>query len=149
MKAIGGHPAFQEVPSVVHLIEVKEQADGEKQRIWHCLKLRSSNYRRFSYALADGELTVTDGHFYQNCREQVLVTLHKQIIVAGFTSPADIIRLTGRPQQSVYSALNELRAAKLIRARGRGYRLTAAGQRMVESLRIATEIEPEEEGIPF
>ena len=149
MKAIGGHPAFQEVPSVVHLIEVKEQSDGEKQRIWHVLKLRGSPYRRFSYVLANGELTVTDGHFYQNCREQVLVTLHKQILGGGFTSPGDIIRITGRPQQSVYSAMNELRAAKLIRAKGRGYRLTAAGERVVASLRIASEEPTQEPECPF
>ena len=149
MKAIGGHPAFQEVPSVVHLIEVKEQSDGEKQRIWHVLKLRGSPYRRFSYVLANGELTVTDGHFYQNCREQVLVTLHKQILGGGFTSPGDIIRITGRPQQSVYSAMNELRVAKLIRAKGRGYRLTAAGERVVASLRIASEEPTQEPECPF
>ena len=149
MKAIGGHPAFQEVPSVVHLIEVKEQADGEKQRIWHVLKLRGSQYRRFSYALANAELTVTDGHFYQNCREQVLITLHKQIVVGGFTSPGDLIRITGRPQQSVYSAMNELRAAKLIRPKGRGYRLTAAGQREVDALRIATEKPMPEDEMPL
>ena len=138
IKAIGGHPAFQEVPSVVHLIEVKEQADGAKQRIWHVLKLRGSPYRRFAYVLANGELTVTDGHFYQNCREQVLVTLHRQLAVGGFTAPGELIRLTRRPQQSVYSALNELRAAKLVKPRGRGYRVTEAGQRLVDSLRIAS-----------
>ena len=137
MKAIGGHPAFQEVPSGIHLIEVKEQADGEKMRVWHVLKLRGANYRRFSYQLANAELVVTDGHFYQNCREQVLVTLQKQILVGGFTSPSDLIRLTGRPPQSVYSALNELRSQRLIRQKGRGYRLTAKGKSFHESLDVA------------
>ena len=144
MKSIGGHPAFQEVPSVIHLIEAKEQADGTKMRVWHVLKLRGCPYRRFSYELREGELKVTDGHFFENCREQLLVLLHKQILGGGFTAPGDLIRLSGRPAQSVYSALGELRSLKLIRARGRGYRITAAGERWVESLRVATEADAPE-----
>lgn len=144
MKSIGGHPAFQEVPSVVHLIECKDQADGTKLRVWHVLKLRGSGYRRFSYSLEAGELKVTDGHFFHNCREQILITIHKQTLAAGFTSPSDLARITGRPQQSVYNALDELRSLKLIRPRGRAYRLTAAGQREVETLEVASD-QPEEE----
>ena len=144
MKSIGGHPAFQEVPSVIHLIEAKEQADGSKMRVWHVLKLRGCPYRRFSYELRDGELRVTDGHLFENCREQLLVLLYKQILGGEFTTPSDLIRLSKRPPQSVYSALGELRSLKLIRARGRGYRMTAAGERVVESLRVASEqIQPE------
>ncbi len=139
MKAIGGHPAFQEVPSVIHLIEVRDQADGTKLRVWHVLKLRGSNYRRFSYELANGELKVTDGHFYENCREQLLVLIHRQQTSGGFTSPGDLINLSRRPSQSVYQALNELRSLKLIRPRGRGYRLTAEGERTVQRLRVAVE----------
>ena len=139
MKSIGGHPAFQEVPSVVHLIEAKEQADGHIMRVWHVLKLRGCPYRRFSYELSDGELKVTDGHFFENCKEQILVLLHKQILGGGFTSPADLIRISKRPAQSVYGALSELRSLKLIRARGRGYRLTAAGERAIEGLKVAVE----------
>ena len=139
MKSIGGHPAFQEVPSVVHLIEAKDQADGSKVRIWHCLKLRGSNYRRFSYELSSGELRVTDGHYFQNCREQILITIHKQTLCAGFTSPSDLARITERPSKSVYNAISELRSLRLIKPRGHGYRLTAAGQRLVDSLEIAAD----------
>ena len=149
MKSIGGHPAFQEVPSVVHLIEAKEQADGSKIRVWHCLKLRGSNYRRFSYELTGGELRVTDGHFFQNCQEQVLIALHKQIICDGFTTPGDLIRITGRPTQSVYNALNELRSLKLVKPHGNGYRLTAAGQRKVKSLQIAVEHNDQQDSDEF
>lgn len=142
IKGIGGHPAFQEVPSAIHLIEVKDNADGQRMRVWHCLKLRGSNYRRFSYVLEAGELKVTDGHYFQNCREQLLITLDKQITGGGFTSPADLIRLTGRPQQSVYNALDELRSNRLIKSRGRGFRLTAAGERLVQSLRVESDQKP-------
>ena len=142
MKGIGGHPAFQEVPSVVHFIEVKDNADGQRIRIWHCLKLRGSNYRHFSYTLEGGELKVSDGHFFQNCREQLLITLDRQITAGGFPSPGDLIRLTGRPQQSVYNALNELKSNRLIRTRGRGYKLTATGQQLVDSLRVESDQQP-------
>lgn len=142
MKGIGGHPAFQAVPSVVHLIEVKDNAGGERMRIWHCLKLRGSNYRRFSYVLEAGELRVTDGHYFQNCREQLLITIDKQISGGGGTTPGDLIRITGRPQQSVYNALNELKSNRLLRPRGRGYQLTAAGQQLIDSLRVASDQQP-------
>ena len=142
MKGIGGHPAFQEVPSVVHLIEVKDNADGQRMRVWHCLKLRGSNYRRFSYVLEAGELKVTDGHYFQNCREQLLITIDKQITVCGGTTPGDLISITGRPAQSVYNALDELRSNRLIKPRGKGYRLTAAGQRLADSIRVASDRQP-------
>jgi hypothetical protein len=45
--------------------------------------------------------------------------------------------------------MNELRAAQLIRAKGRGYRLTAAGERVVASLRIASEEPTQEPECPF
>lgn len=139
MKAIGGHPAFQEVPSVVHLIEAKEQADGNKIRIWHVLKLRGSGYRRFSYELSAGALKVTDGHFFENCRDQTLVALSKQIKLGGSTAPGDLARITRRPCQSIYNALNELRSLKLVKPKGHGYRLTPQGERHVNSLEIASD----------
>ena len=139
IKGIAGHPAFQDVPSAIHLIEVRDNANGERMRIWHVLKLRGSNYRRFSYALADGELKVTDGHFFHNCSEQVLVALDQQIRSTGGTSPGDLINATKRPPQSVYNALDQLRSDRLVKSRGRGYRLTASGQKAVEALRVATD----------
>lgn len=137
VKAIGGHPAFQEVPSAIHLIESKPQADGTKLRIWHVLKLRGFPYRRFSYELTAGELKVTDGHFFQNCREQLLVLLAQQIRLGGFTSPSELIQLSKRPPQSVYQAISELRSLKLIRSKGRGLRLTPSGESTVAALRIS------------
>lgn len=136
LKGIGGHPAFQEVPSVIHLIEPKRQADGTMLRLWHVLKLRGSNYRKFAYELRDGRLVVTEGHLFQNCDEQVLVTLHKQLLIKAGTAPGELIRVTGRPPQSVYNALDRLRGAKLVRRYGNGYRLTPSGQAVVDGLRV-------------
>lgn len=136
MKGIGGHPAFQEVPAVIHMIEAKEQADGTKLRVWHVLKLRSTDYRRFAYTLQEGRLRVTDGHLYENCSQQVLVALHTQTLLKAGTAPGDLIAITKRPAQSVYNALNQLRSGKLVRQHGKGYRLTPSGQAVVDSLRV-------------
>jgi hypothetical protein len=136
LKGIGGHPAFQEVPSVIHMIEVKKQADGSQLRVWHVLKLRGSDYRRFAYELRDGALQITEGHLFQNCAEQVLVALHTQQLLKAGTAPGELVRVTGRPAQSVYNALAELRGAKLLRRKGNGYRLTPAGEAIVDGLRV-------------
>lgn len=136
LKGIGGHPSFQEVPSVIHMIEPKQQADGSLLRLWHVLKLRGSNYRRFAYELRDGRLVVTEGHLFQNCDEQVLVALHTQLLVKAGTSPGELIRVTGRPPQSVYNALDRLRGGKLVRRHGNGYRLTPSGRAVVDALRV-------------
>ncbi|MFQ6538748.1 MULTISPECIES: hypothetical protein [Aphanothece] len=136
LKGIGGHPAFQEVPSVIHMIEARQQADGTKLRLWHVLKLRGADYRRFAYLLRGGRLCVTEGHLFQNCTDQVLVALHTQLLVKASTAPGELIRVTGRPQQSVYNALNQLRGEKVIRRHGHGYRLTTSGQALMESLRV-------------
>jgi hypothetical protein len=136
LKGIGGHPAFQEVPSVVHMIEARQQADGTMLRLWHVLKLRGSNYRRFAYEMREGQLRVTEGHLFENCAEQVLVALHTQLLLKAGTTPGELTRVTGRPVQSVYNALDRLRGDKLVRRRGNGYRLTASGEAVVESLRV-------------
>jgi hypothetical protein len=136
LKGIGGHPAFQEVPSVVHMIEPKQQADGTMLRLWHVLKLRGSNYRRFAYELREGRLQVTEGHLFQNCDEEVLVALQTQLLMKAGTAPGELIRVTKRPPQSVYNALDRLRGAKLVRRRGNGYRLTPSGQAVVDGLKV-------------
>lgn len=136
LKGIGGHPAFQEVPSAIHLIEPKRQADGTVLRLWHVLKLRGSNYRKFAYELRDGRLVVTEGHLYQNCDQQTLVALHTQLLMKAGTAPGELIKVTGRPPQSVYNALDRLRGAKLVRRYGNGYRLTPSGQAVVDGLRV-------------
>ena len=136
-KGIVGHPAFQEVPSVIYLIEAKDNSDGQRVRVWHALKLRGSNYRRFGYELSEGDLKTTDGHFHQNCREQLLVLIHQQVISSGQTSAAELIKLSGRPAQTVYQGLLQLRTEKLTRPhRKRGNRLTAKGQALVDELRV-------------
>jgi hypothetical protein len=136
IKGIGGHPAFQEVPSVIHLIETKKQSDGTQVRLWHVLKLRGSDYRRFAYENHDGVLKVTEGHFHENCSQQVLTALHQQRLVGSGGRAADLIQTTKRPANSVSAALQQLRLAKLIRRKGTGYWLTPTGQAMAEALRF-------------
>lgn len=136
LKGIGGHPAFQEVPSVIHLIEPKRQADGTQLHLWHVLKLRGSNYRRFAYELREGRLVVTEGHLFENCDQQVLVALHTQLLMKAGTAPGELIRVTKRPPQSVYNALDRLRGAKLVRRQGNGYRLTPSGRAAVDGMRV-------------
>jgi hypothetical protein len=114
MKSIGGHPAFQEVPSVVHLIQLYEGSDGSKTRVWHVLKLRGSDGRRFCYELKDGKLKLTQGHYFENCSDQVLVATHKQHQLKAKgniaqTNASQIASLTGRPIQSVRNSINLLK----------------------------------------
>jgi hypothetical protein len=136
MKAIGGHPAFQEVPTVVHLIEAKRQADGSLMRVWHVLKLRGQPYRRFSYELSEGQLKVTEGHYFENCSDEVLVLIDTHQRVGTSTRPAALLQASKRPKQSIYNALSDLRSRKLIRPKGTGYRVTDAGHERIAYLRV-------------
>lgn len=136
IKGIGGHPAFQEVPSVIHMIEAKKQSDGTHVRLWHVLKLRGSDYRRFAYENRDGVLTVTEGHFHENCAQQVLVALHQQRRAGAGGRASDLIAATKRPPSSVHAALSQLRSQRLIQRKGSAYWLTPTGLAMVEALRF-------------
>lgn len=136
LKGIGGHPAFQEVPSVVHFIEKRTQADGTLMRVWHVLKLRGSDYRRFAYELRDGTLRVTEGHYYENCAEQLLVAIQSMRLAGRPATPTDLIAVTKRPASSVYNALSALRTAKLLRRKGTGYWLTPAGEAEVARMQV-------------
>ena len=143
MKSIGGHPAFQEVPSVVHLIELSEGRDGSKTRIWHVLKLRGSEGRRISYTLKEGRLKVTQCHYFENCSDEVLVAIHKQHQLkaegrTAQTNASEIALLTGRPIQSVSNALNLLKGDGKIRKKGSGYILSESGKLKEQGMRINT-----------
>ena len=70
------------------------------------------------------------------------ITINKQISGGGGTTPGDLIRITGRPPQSVYNGLEELRSNRLVKPRGKSYILTAAGQRLADSLRVASDQQP-------
>jgi hypothetical protein len=136
LKGIGGHPAFQEVPSVVHFIEKRTQADGSLMRVWHVLKLRGSDYRRFAYELRDGTLRVTEGHYFENCAEQLLVAIQSMRLAGRPATPTDLIAVTKRPASSVYNALSALRTAKLLRRKGTGYWLTPTGEAEVARMQV-------------
>lgn len=143
VKGIGGHAAFQEVPSVIHMIESRPNGNGEKLRVWHVLKLRGSDYRSFSYGFTEEGLRVTEGHYYVNCADQVLGAIAQQHAmkaqgITASTSAAQIIAITKRPNQSVYNAIQRLKQEGMLKRKGTGYLLTARGTKHLDSLRVAS-----------
>jgi hypothetical protein len=134
IKSIASHPAFMEVPGGVHTLElIDRNGEGNAWR-WTVQKLRGSERRSFLFDIGPEGPRVIEGHFYENCREQVLA-----VIAARWrgqrdtpslpTTPAALAEHTGRPIKSIYNALDQLRQQRLIRARGRGYRPTPQGER--------------------
>jgi hypothetical protein len=134
IKSIASHPAFMEVPGGVHTLElIDRNGEGNAWR-WTVQKLRGSERRSFLFDIGPDGPRVIEGHFYENCREQVLA-----VIAARWrgqrdtpslpTTPAALAEHTGRPIKSIYNALDQLRQQRLIRARGRGYRPTPQGER--------------------
>jgi len=136
LKAIGGHPAFQEVPSVIHMITVKDISDDEKLRQWHVLKLRGQAYRRFAYDLKDGQLQVIEGHYFQNCSDEVLGIVLKLRKAGISTKPAEIAKQSERPRQSISNAISDLRSRKLLKPHGIGYEITKAGLERLDAITL-------------
>ena len=77
MKAIAGHPAWQEVPSAVHRIEVIKKGVNEPDTYqWTVEKLRGEPKRSFNYQRVDGEFVLVDGsHFQENINDLLLRTI--------------------------------------------------------------------------
>ncbi|MCP9796109.1 AAA family ATPase [Cyanobium sp. Lug-B] len=138
MKATGGHPAWQEVPSVIHRIERLKNVDGEAATYrWTVEKFRSEAPRTFTYQWRNGEFIIVDGHYHENVDDLLLALIASHRTEGMPTSPAALIAASERSAQSVYSSLKRLRQGRLIRSKGRSNLTTPAGDRRLASIAIA------------
>lgn len=130
MKAIAGHPAWQEVPSVVHRIERLKKEEGESPVYkWTVEKFRGESPRSFNYHRVDGEFQLVGGsHFQENIGDLLLKTIHHHQQTPGLlTKPRALAEATKRSSNSVWCSLQRLRQQRLIRSQGTGNRITELG----------------------
>jgi hypothetical protein len=149
MKAIAGHPAWQEVPSAVHRIEVIKKGVNEPDTYqWTVEKLRGEPKRSFNYQRVDGEFVLVDGsHFQENINDLLLRTIQEHERTPGlFTKPSALAAATKKSSGSIYTALTRLRQQRLIRSHGTGNKLTEKGLARLAGLeQQAPKEEPAEE----
>ena len=137
IKAIGGHPAFQEVPDILHSIEKQKQPadDGSLVFKWKVHKLRGESSREFCYSRVDGELRVVEGgHFFTNCGDKVLKAIDTIRALGNHPTPKDVVLHTKEAPSSVRSALLRLKSKGLIEKRGACFHLTDAGKSRLKEI---------------
>ena len=130
MKAVGGHPAWQEVPSVIHRIEKIKKGEAEPDTYkWTVEKFRGESPRSFNYQRVDGEYVLVDGsHYQENINDLLLQTIQKHACVPELkTKPSALALATKKSIGSVYTALSRLRQQRLIKSHGTGNKLTEQG----------------------
>jgi hypothetical protein len=130
MKAIAGHPAWQEVPSVVHRIERLKKEEGEAPVYkWTVEKFRGESPRSFNYHRVDGEFQLVGGsHFQENIGDLLLKTIHHHQQTPGLlTKPSALAEATKRSSSTIWTALTRLRQQRLVRSQGTGNRITELG----------------------
>ena len=129
MKAIGGHPAWQEVPSAVHRIERLKKEEGEAPVYkWTVEKFRGESPRSFNYHRLDGEFQLVGGApFHADIGDLLLRTIDSQQKAGLPTRPSALAEATKKSSASVWCALTRLRQQRLIRSQGTGNKLTPAG----------------------
>ncbi len=129
LKAVGGHPAWQEVPSVIHRIEPPKKKDPDAAYRWIVEKFRGESPREFSYQWRSGEFRLVEGHYHENVDDQLLALIQQRAMAGLPTRPAALIEATHKSGQSIYSSLKRLRQERLIRSQGHRYVVTPAGER--------------------
>ena len=130
MKAIAGHPAWQEVPSAVHRIErLKKEEEEAPIYKWTVEKFRGESPRSFNYHRVDGEFQLVGGaHFQENIGDLLLKTIHHHQQTPGLlTKPSALAEATKKSSASVWCALTRLRQQRLVRSHGTGNRITEQG----------------------
>ncbi|MCP9914609.1 AAA family ATPase [Cyanobium sp. BA20m-14] len=130
MKAVAGHPAWQEVPSAVHRIERLKKEEGEAPVYkWTVEKFRGESPRSFNYHRLDGEFQLVGGaHYQENIGDLLLKTIHRHQQTPGLlTKPSALAEATKKGSNSVWCALQRLRQQRLVKSQGTGNRITEKG----------------------
>lgn len=130
MKSVGGHPAWQEVPSVIHRIERIKKGEGEPDTYqWTVEKFRGESPRSFNYQRVDGEFVLVDGsHFQESIGDLLLKTIHHHQQTPGLLTKASALSAaTKKSTASVWTGLSRLRQQRLIKSHGTGNQLTHQG----------------------
>lgn len=147
MKSVGGHPAWQEVPSVIHRIEKIKKGEAEPDTYkWTVEKFRGESPRSFNYQRVDGEFVLVDGsHFQESINDLLLQTIQKHEGTIGLqTRPSALALATKKSIGSVYTALSRLRQQRLIKSHGTGNKLTEQGLAHLHGLEKKTDPAAEE-----
>jgi hypothetical protein len=131
LKSIGGHPAWQEVPSVIHRIEPPKKGTDQPYR-WIVQKLRGESHREFSYHWRGGEFVLAEGHYHENVDDELLGLIQRLSTAGMPTKPEALIEATSKSPQSIYSSLKRLRQARWIRPKGHKYVVTPTGERHLD-----------------
>ena len=137
MKAIAGHPAWQEVPSAVHRIERLKKEEGEAPAYkWTVEKFRGESPRSFNYHRLDGEFQLVGGaHYQENIGDLLLKTIHLHQQTPGLlTKPSALAEATKKSSNSVWCALQRLRQQRLVKSQGTGNRITEKGMARLAEL---------------
>jgi hypothetical protein len=129
MKAIAGHPAWQEVPSAVHRIERLKKEEGEAPVYkWTVEKFRGESPRSFNYHRIDGEFQLVGAsHFQENIGDLLLRTIQERQKAGLPTKPGALAEATKKGSNSIWCALQRLRQQRLVKSQGTGNRLTDLG----------------------
>lgn len=129
MKAVAGHPAWQEVPSAIHRIERLKKEEGEAPVYkWTVEKFRGESPRSFHYQRVDGEFQLVAGaHYQENIGDLLLRTIHERQKAGLPTKPSALSEATKKSSNSIWCALQRLRQQRLIKSQGTGNRITEKG----------------------
>jgi len=128
MKAIAGHPAWQEVPSAVHRIERIKKEGAEDVYKWSVEKLRGESPRSFNYQFVDGEFKLVEGsHYQENIGDLLLREIHEREKAGMATTPKALVEAIQKSSNSIRSGLKRLKQKRLIRSQGIANKLTELG----------------------
>ena len=141
LKAVAGHPAWQEVPSAVHRIERLKKEGAEDVYKWSVEKLRGESPRSFNYQFVDGEFKIVEGsHFQENIGDLLLREIHERERAGMATTPKALVEAIQKSSNSIRSGLKRLRQKRLIRSQGIANKLTELG---IEHLADPLEVKEE------